>query len=506
MALSVFLLSYLCLLGTGVSARKTGGGSLAFLHDGQQVLSDLDDSREVGVGSQIEGGTQGIAFTQLRQGGSESNDEEEGDGLRDDYENADEGGWEGGSGGAGEGDESEMSGDNDGEASHQAESENEEGLSERPAPAFHAAMPVSQMLAVKLAADSPRVGYVDGQEACSALGCPRVTAGAGPRNPITGCAKGVKCGGCQGRLDAESRCQAWKTPSRPDVILATGWHFTKHTISRSGAFEIDLNWDTDRDLDFSKCMPDLRQVTKSFKELQETGNVKPFTFHRMVNVQLAVHRLPSEGMEDEAPKKMSFSIQFTDPHTSALVAPGGSAQRKPMCSGTDVTIPITTLGRKTAMYGVGWLSIPKDQMFPITTRNFVVRMQCSGVQACNLNRIGVCARITCPATAAVAEQQMASVQNAMSKPVGEGPVEDGATAAPQAVGGAVPRVFQAATGRFGSHGPPQSPLVLARAPYPGVLRPGYPFFIMGHAAVHAPSVFWLALIGFLSSIVSLLVL
>lgn len=41
-------------------------------------------------------------------------------------------------------------------------------------------------VSMKLSHDTPRVGYADGQEACSAIGCHTVASGAGPKNPITG--------------------------------------------------------------------------------------------------------------------------------------------------------------------------------------------------------------------------------------------------------------------------------------------------------------------------------
>ncbi|CBZ54307.1 conserved hypothetical protein [Neospora caninum Liverpool] len=486
MAVLLLRVGFFFFLILPASARQTQG-SLSVLQAAPQpapestAIHRLRDERHGGrLGD-------GVEFSQLQIGGKGRNEDDDGE----EYP-----------GEEGEGEEGESSGrasDDGREALNTRETEHEGGYEEEnegvPSTGAAATMaaPIGQeAFPLQLRGDSPQVGYADGQEVCSALGCARVAAGGAPKSPVTGCAKTMKCGGCDGLLEAEARCQAWKPSTRPDVILASGWYFTKHALTRSGAMELDINWDSNRNLDFKKCMPDLRQVTRSFKELQETGNVAPFLFHRMASVQLSVHQLPPEGMEDTGPKKLSFSIKFVDPQSSSLIGRVGQRQNQPMCSSAEATLPLVTLGKKTAMYGVGWLPIPNDLTIPITTKNFVIRMQCSGVESCNMNRIGVCARITCPATAAVAERQMATVQDAMSKPVGEGPVNQVASVASHASGdGVASRVIQASTGRFGAPMRSQVPLAYPGgspyAHYRGGFPPGYPFYVRGQAAFHAPS-------------------
>ncbi|EPT27039.1 hypothetical protein TGPRC2_225320 [Toxoplasma gondii TgCatPRC2] len=489
MDLFCLLIGSFFFLSTSASARQTQGG-LSVLQAEPLLAPDstaFEMFREERRGDRMR---EEVEFSQIQLGERDGDDDDDPEDEigEEEYEEGGEGDSSRGSSRGHGGDASQASEVNRDE-SYEAEDEREP--SQKDAKATRSAPIGHEAFTMKLMSDSPRVGYADGQEACSALGCPRVAAGGAPRNPISGCAKSVKCRGCHGRMEAEARCQAWKPSTRPDVILSSGWYFTKHMLTRSGAMELDIQWDNNSDLDFKKCMPDLRQVTRSFKELQETGNVAPFAFHRMVNVQVAVHRLPSEGMEDKGPKKLSFSIKFVDPQASSLIGRTGQSQSQPMCSSVDATLPMVNLGRKTAMYGVGWLPIPNDLTFPVTTKNFVIRMQCSGVQSCNMNRIAVCARITCPATATVAEQQMAAVQDAMSKPVGNGPASRAAGLA----SGDSPasRVMQASTGRFGSTLSSQVPLVHPGAsPYSqhhGAFPHGYPYLVLGHAATRVPSAF-----------------
>ncbi|OEH73770.1 hypothetical protein cyc_04337 [Cyclospora cayetanensis] len=260
----------------------------------------------------------------------------------------------------------------------------------------------------------PQLSYADGDELCHSISCSKVASG---------CKKAVKCKGCKEGGAPEAKCLDWKPSRQPEILLRSGTYYGLKRISRSGSLDLAIKWDHENtEIDFSGCLLDVKQATLASRELNETGNVRAFAFHRMAQLTLAIARIPEEGAESHSIPKLSFGLKMNN---GTGIARAFSTTAKPVvtpaCFQSDQRSSVLTLDGQEAAFVVGWFSVPKHKTFPLYPRNFTIRLFCHSSSDCSLSQLAICARLSCPIASPEVEKEVLAAEEAMQHPVGELP-------------------------------------------------------------------------------------
>ncbi|KAL8269607.1 hypothetical protein Esti_006486 [Eimeria stiedai] len=230
----------------------------------------------------------------------------------------------------------------------------------------------------------PQLSYADGEELCHSISCGKISSGASAGLPIKGCKKSIKCSKCKAGGTPEAKCLSWKPPRQPELLLRNGTYYGLKKISRWGSLDLAIKWDHENtEIDFSQCLLDVKQATLANRELNETGNVRPFAFHRMAQLTLAIVRTPEEGAEASSTPKLSFLFKLND--------------------GMGITRAFSTVSK------------------PLITPACYQSEQRSNVFSFGPEEASFVTGLSCPIASAQIEKEVHLAEDAMQHPVGEVP-------------------------------------------------------------------------------------